>query len=89
MQKEPALVVGAITAFLVAVCGLGVAFGLDLSDAQQTAIVACVAPTVALVALMSAVIRQLVWSPNSVEKLKDAAYNRGQAGEQPPVEPLK
>lgn len=88
MDKEPALYVGAITAFLTTAIGLGAAFGLDISEEQRNAVISCVAPTVGLIILMAAIIRQLVWSPSSVQKLKDAAYERGQSGEQPPVQPL-
>lgn len=52
MSREPAAVIGVITGLAVAIVGLLVAFGVDLTDDQQKAIlgvVAAVAPIVAAV----------------------------------------
>lgn len=43
MKSEPAITVASITAVVAAVIGLLVAFGIDLSDDQQKAILALVA----------------------------------------------
>lgn len=88
MDREPSLYVGAITAFLTAAVGALAAFGLHINDDQRNAVIACVAPTVALVVIMSAVIRQLVYSPHSVQAKVDEAASKGATGETPtPVVP--
>lgn len=43
MQNEPVVTVAAVTAVVAAIIGLLVAFGVDLSDDQQKAILALVA----------------------------------------------
>jgi argininosuccinate lyase len=88
IKSEPALSVGVVTAFLTEFFGLLVAFGVDLSTEQQSAIIATVTAAATLIVVMSGIIRQLVWSPESVEKLTDQAYKKGDAGEVPPVNPL-
>lgn len=81
MQREPSILIGGITAFVTALIGLLVAFGLDIDQQQQTAILgmtAVLAPAVA-----SIVIRFRVFSPATTERLVDQAYAAGV----PPVEP--
>lgn len=60
MKMEPSVVISTITAFLTAVVGALVAFGLDVSDEQQKAIIAVVAPTVGLIFLIGFLIRGFV-----------------------------
>ena len=57
MNKEPALIIGAIQSLLV----LFISFGLDLSTEQQGLGVSSI-----IVALMT---RSLVWSQDSVEQM--------------------
>lgn len=67
MQTEPALSVGSIIAAVTAIIALLVAFGLDISEEQQTAIlgvVAVLAPVIATV-----VTRSKVYSPASTTKI--------------------
>ena len=59
MNKEPALIIGAIQSLLV----LFISFGLDLSTEQQGAILGV---SSIIVALMT---RSLVWSQDSVEQM--------------------
>lgn len=59
MNKEPALIIGAIQSLLV----LLISFGLDLSTEQQGAILGV---SSIIVALMT---RSLVWSQDSVEQM--------------------
>lgn len=59
MNKEPALLIGAIQSLLV----LFVSFGLELSTEQQGAILGVSSIVVALMT------RTLVWSQDSVEHL--------------------
>lgn len=64
---EPLITVGSLVAAAVAVLALLVAFGVDLDDDRQAAIlgvVAVVAPFVVAVAG-----RAKVWSPDAVRKL--------------------
>lgn len=60
MKNEPARIVSIITAFATAVLGLVAAFGLDVSDSQQTAIIGVIAPTVTMIVVAGEVIRSKV-----------------------------
>ena len=67
MRSEPAVIVGTITAFVTAAIGLLVAFGLDITDQQQNAIlslVAVIAPVIAGV-----IIRSKVYAPDTVREI--------------------
>ncbi|MEV6801323.1 hypothetical protein AB0M91_23695 [Micromonospora rifamycinica] len=64
---EPLLTVGSLTALVTAVLALVVAFGLPVSDDQQTAILGVVAVVAPLVVM--AVGRSRVWSPATVARL--------------------
>jgi len=88
LKSEPAVVVSTLTALLTAAIGFGAAFGLNISEDQQNAIIAVVAPAVALIAMIGPVIRQFVYSPESTQKLVNAAESAGQKGETPPVTPV-
>ena len=77
MKTEPAAIIGGITAFVTALLALLVAYGFDIDQAQQSAIlglVAVVAPVVAGVA-----IRFNVYAPATVEKVEQKAYTKGLA----------
>lgn len=77
MTKEPAQIIGYLTGAATAVIALLVAFGLDLTQEQQAAIlgvVAVVAPVVA-----GLVIRSAVFSPNSAQNAADQAAKTGVA----------
>ena len=56
-RTEPARVVSTVTAFLAALFAVLVAFGIDLSEAQQDAILGAIAPVVAVIVLMGEIIR--------------------------------
>ncbi|MCX4474802.1 hypothetical protein OOK41_31575 [Micromonospora sp. NBC_01655] len=64
---EPLVTVGVLTAAVTAVLALLVAFGLPISDAQQTAILGVVAVLAPLV--VSLVGRGRVWSPATVARV--------------------
>ncbi len=66
---EPLFTVGSITALVTAVLALVVAFGLPVSDDQQTAILGVVAVAAPLV--VAAVGRGRVWSPATVARLME------------------
>lgn len=87
-DKEPAVIVSSITAFLTAVIGVAVAFGVEMDDDQQTAVISVVAPVVALIFLLGPIIRTFVYSPDSVQKKVDEAAITALRGETPsPVVP--
>lgn len=65
MRTEPSTIISVLTALVAAGIGVAVAFGADLTDAQQTAILATVAPLAGVIALLGPVIRQFVVSPAS------------------------
>ena len=69
MDKEPAVIVSSVTALVTALIGLLVAFGLDISPATRQAIIAVIAPAVAVIFLLGPVVRQMVYSPHSVEQI--------------------
>ncbi|MGX4657115.1 hypothetical protein ACWCHM_26200 [Micromonospora sp. SCSIO 07396] len=64
---EPLVTVGVVTAAVTAVLALLTAFGLPVSDEQQTAILGVVAVVAPLVVM--AVGRSRVWSPATVARL--------------------
>ncbi|RGC68412.1 hypothetical protein C5N14_13580 [Micromonospora sp. MW-13] len=64
---EPLFTVGGITAAVTAVLALLLAFGLPLSDAQQTAILGLVAVLAPLV--VAAIARGRVYSPATVRAM--------------------
>ena len=81
LQTEPSVIIGSVTAFVTAAIGLLVAFGLDIDQQQQTAILgmtAVLAPVLASIA-----IRFRVFSPSTVERLSADAYAAGT----PPTQP--
>lgn len=81
MKTEPAAIIGGITAFVTAVLALLVAYGVDISQTQQTAILGLVAVVAPLIAALA--IRFKVWSPASVQEVKRDAYRAGLDDAQP------
>lgn len=74
---EPALSVGTITAAVTAVIGLLVAFGIDLTQDQQVAILgmaAVIAP-----AIVAIITRAKVYSPASTQKISNDSALTGDA----------
>lgn len=61
MYKEPSALIGAISTAVAAVLALLVAFGIDLTDTQQTAILTVIAGVGPIVAAL--LIRSKVYSP--------------------------
>ena len=88
MKTEPAVIVSVVTAFLTAGIGLALAFGLDISQEQQDAMLKMLAATVALVAALGPIIRQFVFSPKTTQTLVDTAKEAGATNSPaPPVVP--
>jgi hypothetical protein len=82
LQTEPARIISTITAAATALVALLVAFGVDMSEDQRTAILSAVAVAAPIVGGL--VIRQNVYSPAAVEKVADRQY---EAGKPPTEEP--
>lgn len=82
MTKEPAAIVGSITAAVAAIIALLVAFGANVSDEQAQAVLGVVA--VLAPAIAAFVIRQNVFASKTVDRVETAAYNDGVAGNKPP-----
>ncbi len=76
-RSEPAVIITAFTAVVTEVFGLAIAFGIHVSDAQQTAIISTVTALSALIALLGPIIRGFVYSPRThaqdVAMAKEAA----------------
>jgi ABC-type arginine/histidine transport system permease subunit len=73
MNTEPALTVTAITTLVAAVLGLLVAFGLDISQDQQTAILSVIGAAYAVGTPL--LIRARVDSPATVDEKVDVALH--------------
>lgn len=76
METEPSVIVGSLTAAATAVIALVVAFGADLTQDQQSALLGVVAVAAPIIA--SIVIRGKVWSPESAQREVDRAAATGQ-----------
>ncbi len=74
MRNEPAVYVSTATAFLTAIIGLAVAFGADITEEQQTAILGAVAATVPIIALLGPIIRQFVTPTARAQTKIDEAF---------------
>lgn len=81
MQTEPAQIIGWLTGAATAIIALLVAFGLDIDQTQQAAILGVVAVVAPIIAGL--VIRFKVFSPATTERLVDQAYSAGV----PPTDP--
>ena len=82
MAKEPAGIVGTITSGVTAVLALLVAYGFDISQEQQVAIlgvVSVIAPVIAAI-----VTRHNVYAPDTVQRAMNSAAQTGDATIAPP-----
>jgi hypothetical protein len=68
VHKEPAVIVNSITAIVAAIVAALVAFGLDLTEEQQGAILLLVAALAPVIA--GFISRQFVYAPATVEALE-------------------
>lgn len=75
MDKEPAIIVGTITAIVSAVLVLLQSFGVGITDGQQNAIRGLVAVVAPLIAAF--VIRGVVFSPKTHERAVNEARADG------------
>lgn len=69
--KEPLAYVGGVTTFVVAAIALGVAYGLDISDDQQAAILGFIAPAAVIVTVLWSRLR--VFAPKTVRQMVQQA----------------
>ena len=67
MATEPAAIIGTITAIVTALIAFAVAFGINLSDDQQAAILGLVAALAPIVAAL--LTRRKVYSTASTQKI--------------------
>lgn len=77
IKAEPAVIVSTVTAAITAAIGLLVAFGADITDTQRNALIAAVAPLVAVIFLMGPIIRQLVYAPKTTQAIANNAAATG------------
>lgn len=77
MNQEPARIIASITAAVTAVIALLVAYGLDISQEQQAAILGVVAVVAPLIA--GIIIRNNVYSPQSTQDVAERAAVTGKA----------
>ena len=80
MQREPAIVVSTVTAFLTALFAVAVALGLDVTPERQRAILAAVAPCVAIIFLVGPLVRRFVYAPATVAELAAGPGNPDAGG---------
>ena len=73
LSTEPSRIISLVTALVTAVLGAAAAFGLNLDDAQRNAVLAVVAPAVAVIIALGEVIRSRVVSPASAGQAVAAA----------------
>lgn len=85
MSTEPATIVGSITAAATAIIALLVAFGMDLTQDQQNAILGVVA--VAAPVIAAVIIRGKVYAPKTVQEQVNAAAVTGEATDVAPPPP--
>jgi hypothetical protein len=62
-----------------------VAFGLDISEEQRNAVIGVIPPLFGAIMAVSAIIRQFVYSPNTVDTIVEETVD-AVAGEQAPTQ---
>lgn len=75
MKSEPTITITTITTLVSAVFVLLVAFGLDISSDQQTAILAIIGSVYPVVTALW--VRKSVYAPDTVQQIKATEYNAG------------
>lgn len=76
MNREPAVLIGAFTAFTTGVIGLLVAFGVDVSQETQEKVITGAVSIIGAIFVIVPFIRQTVYSPASAEKIDAGAQPR-------------
>lgn len=87
LQKEPAVIITTITSAATALIGLVVAFGINVSDDQQKAILGFLGAFCTLLLVLGPVIRQFVYAPATVKQVKAESVKAGEVGGAAPVVP--
>lgn len=78
MSREPAAIVGFITALVSALLTFAKAMGLDITEEQQDAVRGLVAVAAPVVAAL--VIRSFVVAPDTAEAIAEESHAAGAAG---------
>lgn len=84
LKEEAAIVVSAVIGLITAVTGLLVAFGIDVSEAQQSAIIAAVSALSLVIVAVGPIIRQFVFSQRTTQTLVNHAAVTGETDIGPP-----
>lgn len=84
LSREPAVVIGVITAFVAALIAALVAFGVDFTEEQRQAVLGMIGPTVFLILLVAFLIRRKV-SPTSTVVARSTPEGDVVAGEASPI----
>jgi hypothetical protein len=80
LSKNAAVLISLITGVVEAVVGLLVAFNVDVTEPQRTAILTLVGAVGAATAVIGPIIRQFVWSEAShIKEVNAAAANAARA----------
>lgn len=82
LQREPAITVSTVTAFVTAVIGLLIAFGMDISEDQRNAILGVIGPAFVVILALGPIVRQFVYAPKTVKQIANQQYDAGK----PPTE---
>jgi hypothetical protein len=83
LKSEPTAISGAIMALIYILA----AFGLPLSPEQQTVLQANLPVVLPMIGILVAVIRQLVFAPDTVENIEEAAFRDGVAAASNEIRP--
>lgn len=86
LEREPAITVATVTAFVTAIIGLLVAFGIDISTEQRDAIIGVIGPAFIVILAIGPIVRQFVYAPKTTERLVTDAYKAGTPPTQPKPE---
>lgn len=73
MNKEAATIISSVIALVTAIIGLLVAFGIDINDDRRNAIIATLSAACGVILLVGPIIRQFVFSKNTVNNIAQEA----------------
>jgi len=87
MKSEASVIITAVTSLATAAIGCAVAFGADISDAQQKAMLILLGAVCSVILLLGPIIRTFVYSKDSVQQIRSASVMAGETNSPPPVVP--
>jgi len=85
MKSEPAITIGVVTALVQAGIGMAIAFGADVSEDQKQALILFVSAAFPIIIIMSGLIRQMVYAPDTVKQIRSASVKAGETDSPAPV----